>query len=58
MSGIGGKATGKGAADIQKLRKTVYFSDFEEKTEDASIIQFVTKWTEGFSQQIEEVYVI
>ena len=32
MTGVGGKATGKGAADIQKLRKTVYFGKFDEKT--------------------------
>ena len=53
-----GKSAGKGAPDVEKRSRTVYFGNFPEDTPGHVIVEFIEKWTKEFSASVQEIYSI
>ena len=47
--GSGGNAAGKGASDMDKRTRTLYFGNFDKDEDEETIINFVKQWTQEVS---------
>ena len=53
---MGGKASSKGEATINKKSRTIYFGKFPEETKADVITAHITEWMAKVADKVEEVY--